>query len=72
MGCDIPDPTRPNGGCLSTEDIEPYKSYHKILDIKVTIKYYQQEVTHRDILGDPHATSVFVPNSRPRRNVCNG
>ena len=61
MGCDIPDPTRPNGGCLSTEDIEPYKSYHKISDIKVPVKYYQQEVTCHDILGDPHATKCIHP-----------
>lgn len=56
MGCDIPDPTQPNGGCISTEDIEPYKSQNKPLDTKVTVSYFQPEVERRDILRNPTAT----------------
>ena len=66
MGCDIPDPTRPNGGFLSIEDIEPYMSYHKPSDIKVTVKYYQEEVLRRDILGDPSAKRIR-PKQWPKK-----
>lgn len=61
MGCDILDPTQPNGGYLSPDDVEPYLSYHKPSEIKVTVKYYQQIVERWAILVSDPTTKRICP-----------
>ena len=69
MGCDVVDRTRPNGGFLSV-DIEPYKSYHKPSEFRVTLKYYQDKVVRCSLLPEPFHTTRSIRPGQWTKKKC--